>query len=138
MYEDNELMIAVRALEKLEEHHGKFIAALDKSNTEETREVGEISIADNSIIFSCLNYKVTLKHRFVALGDRLKLIQYTFYVVHEDESVPILTLYHQVNGELTKDLEAKDKVCDYNNTYVATLLMNEVGKSLLTSRFFAP
>lgn len=138
MYEDNDLKIAVNALEKLEGHHFKFIAALNKSNTEEKPGIGEISIIKDVIIFACLNYKVALKHRCVVSGGRLSSIQYRFCVTHKDEEVPILTLYHQANGELTEDLEAKNKVCDYNNTYVATLLMNEVGKKLLLSSYFAP
>lgn len=138
MYEDNELEIAVRALEKLQEHHDKFITALKRSNAEEEPEVGEISITDGAIIFTCLNHKVTLKHRSIAHGGRLKLIQYRFCVPHDDEDVAILTLYHQTNGELTKDVDGEEKVCGYNNTYVATFLMNEVGKGLLMSRFFAP
>lgn len=138
MFEDDDLEIADRALKVLEENRSKFVAALNKSNTEEKPEVGEILVSNGGVVFECFHQNITLRHKFIAVEGKPRLIQYNFVVAHEGEEIAILTLYHQPNGNLTKDVEGKDSVCGHNNTYVAKNLMNEVGKSLLHSCVFAP
>ena len=67
------------------------------------------------------------------------LLEYVFEAkIGDDEIVQVATFYLSLDGHLYSDSECENRVCDYNNRFIAKYICGNVALGAINSRLFEP
>jgi len=138
MQDENEnIQIAVADIEKLDEFHNRFITTI-AGLTELNTAAGKFGVINGEIHTTCLNIELRVEHKIVVSEGFPKFIEYSFIVPREDDDLIVFNMYLSHNGTLCIDHNMETKLCDFNNTYLADIVLNRIARKLLDSDAFAP
>ena len=138
MQDDNDVIYnAVTLLKELNEFHAKFIATIDGLTKIETI-AGKFGVNNSEIYTTCLDINLRVQHKIVAVDGSPLIIEYSFVLPRDDNDLIIFNMYLSLNGILHTDYKCENKLCDFNNTYLASIVLNTVTKKLLNSEIFSP
>ena len=130
-------LLAVSTAKRLSELHNNFMEVLAAPATE-CPNIGSITVSSGEIVCSCLERHISVLYRAVALNMQISALEYDFVTQWKDEELSVLRLYLQLGGILTRVPNDKERLCDFNNTYIHRILLSELSESLLNSPVYAP
>lgn len=134
---EDQLEIAAAAREALEALHGDFMASV-RSLKEPKVNGAEFRCVDGELEAICIGIRLRTRHRLVARGGMLELLEYTFIVEDAGEAVPIWSIYLSPNRRLYSDAALENALCDMTNQYLPSRVAPHLASKLLASEVFAP
>jgi hypothetical protein len=90
----------------------------------------ELAVSWNSITAKAVG-------RTVRASDGSFRVEYVFRVPVGDENIEVARFYLSDGGKIWADVDEKQPVCDFNNSYLATHVCGRVAVGML-SRLFVP
>lgn len=130
-------VMALSDIKQLVGMHDRFIAELEVP-AKRTSDIGSLAVVNNAITCSCLNHKVMVSHRPIAIAGTICAMEYDFTVEWNKERQSILRLFLQPNGVISRDARGDSKFQDFNNTYIKNHILAAVSSALINSPVFSP
>lgn len=140
--ETERVIIAARAIARLEETHNKFLQSIHTNYADSRLEGGKLRIENGVIVAICLGVQLKIHHRIIVARDGFpSAIKYSFMAQLDDDYFSVFDMYlDQRQGALLKELNnPQSAICSYNNEQNLELsVLTELAESLLGSRIFSP
>lgn len=134
---DERVLIAVSGIEQLEQMHESFMNFVHGLSTVKPT-AGTVSVSNNNLVVNCLGIPLTVKRKIVVKDGLPALVEYAFTYPKKDTDIVVFATYLGGSGVLFTDPNGGNRLCDYNNTYLANNLLNAIAINLLDSEVFEP
>lgn len=138
MEEKNQaLNVAVVALVALQTQHNEFVAHI-RSLEEQSSPGGQLRINGEDIEAEVLDVEFQVVRRPICIDGHFSMSEYAFLTEHDGEEICLLALYLSPGGVLFREPELSSRLCDYNNQYLKTKVVDVLATAVMASIIFAP
>lgn len=135
--EQQQVAIAVAAQTEFKRIHDQFVAKV-ASTANKVANGGSFTTDGEDFSASALGVNFRVVRRPISIQGQFLASEYAFITEYEGKDLCLWCFYMDEGGVLYTDSALSKRLCDFDNTYLPSRVVEGLANSLLASTVFAP